>query len=128
MRSRARNSRPVSIEGGGADLALDADRRLRLCPAGVLGNEFLGRAKTEKQRELRERMLIAVGAKTWWAMPDADIANALGLRAASVRGLIKKGIAAIRREAERLQIEPEMIFPTKREQQPEVDEGTGAED
>lgn len=78
------------------DAADDPRRRQRLCPAGVVANEYLAKAANPRERRRRQRRLLALGAKKWWAMPDSDVAQALNVHADTVGRLANEGRQEIR--------------------------------
>jgi hypothetical protein len=93
--------------------AADSDRRLRLCPAGVAANSYIGKAHTKREKRKRKRQLLALGGKLCWGMSENEIADALQLDRVSIARLVSDGLKGVRAEADALCMDPEMIFGRK---------------
>lgn len=65
-------------------------------PAGV--NELGANELTDALATLPERQRTALALRYFADLPDAEIADALGVRTATVRSLIHRGLAALRKE------------------------------
>lgn len=79
------------------------ERRLRLVHAGSEDHAVLGTSAeiVDVLHRLPERQRAALVLRYWADLPEADIAEALGVKPSSVRTLVARGLDALRKELPR---------------------------